>query len=181
MKRIGVAALFVTLVAACTPVIRQDLMEKGTRVVHFEQLRKNPQEYMGRLFILGGIIAEAETLKEGTRIEAVYVPADRYGNLLGIEHESNRFMAFYPAERGLLDPLIYRKGREVTVAGEFMGIEKGKIGGMDYTYPVFLIRDIHLWEEKRGVYILAPHFWRPFWWDDHWWYDPYYPLPYIWP
>ena len=32
----------------------------------------------------------------------------------------------------MLDPLVYRKGREITLAGDFVEVRKGKIDEMEY-------------------------------------------------
>jgi outer membrane lipoprotein len=61
--------------------------------------------------------------------------------------------------------MVYKKGREVTLAGEFVEARKGKIDEMEYVYPVFEIREIYLWEERTGYY--PPNYYYPY-------YDPFF-------
>ena len=41
-------------------------------------------------------------------------------DLLDLERAQGRFLAVYPRSRGILDPMIYSKGRLVTLAGTFV-------------------------------------------------------------
>jgi outer membrane lipoprotein len=172
-----------TILLSCTPVIRKDLMESGSRSIPFAAMRSNPDSFKGKLFILGGIIVKTKVTDKASIVEAMYVPADKYGKLLDIELTNNRFRAVFPQEHGFLDPLIYRKGREITVAGEFTGTEPGKIDEMEYIYSVFEIRELYLWDEREYYYGYPPYSYRydPYYygWYEPWWYRPYYvPPPY---
>lgn len=153
-------------------------MYEGVRNVPFSQLREAPDAYRGKLFILGGLVVETRFTGKGSQIEALYVPVDSYGYLKETERSMGRFLAIYPREKGLLDPLVYMTGREITLAGEFLEIRKGKIDEMDYAYPVFEIKQIYLWEERKEYYYpFYPYYYPyPYWWYDPWW-RPY-PGPY---
>lgn len=183
---LSVAAVLLFLFS-CAPVIKKDLMETGVRDVSLTTLVKNPSAYKGRLFILGGIIAQTKVTGEGTLIEAVYVPVDSRGYLRDIESQEGRFMILYPKEQGVLDPMIYRMRRELTVAGEFIGTRTGKLDEAEYIFPLFLARQVYLWREEEYYYPYDypyspyPYRWDrpggrsyPYWWDDPTW-RPYYP------
>ena len=60
--------------------------------------------------------------------------------------------------------MVYKKGREVTLAGEFLELRKGRIDEMEYVYPVFEIKEIYLWEERQEYYIpyYYPYYYDPF-------------------
>jgi outer membrane lipoprotein len=180
MKRLMTLMSAVLLLTACYPVLNRELMREGSRDVPFDLLRESSDAYKGRLFILGGIIVNTRFTETGSQIEALYVPVDSSGYLKERTHAQGRFLALYPRSRGLLDPLVYRKGREITLAGSFLESRKGKIDEMDYTYPVFEIRQIYLWEEERyGAYppYYYPYYNYPFLYDP--WGRPY-PNPF-WP
>ncbi len=152
---------------SCSPVLNRELMQEGTRDVSLYGISRDPDVYKGRLFILGGLIVETKLTEKGTQIEAVYVPVDRYGYLKEADGHGGRFLAIFPREKGLLDPVIFRKGRNITLAGEFSGMRKGRIDEMEYDYPVFVTRQLYLWQER------IEHYHAP--------YDPwYYPYPFIW-
>ncbi len=132
-------------------------MREGRRDASFEELKSNPDAYKGRLYILGGLIVETRLIEQGSQVEVLAVPVDYYGYLEENEKARGRFLALYPKEKGILDPLVFKKGREVTLAAEFRDIKKGKIDEMEYEYPVFEIRQIHLFEEPRDYYDAYPY------------------------
>ena len=165
MKRSLAIVSAALLLTACAPVLDKELMRQGVRDLPFGELREAPDSYKGKLFILGGIIANSKLTETGSMIEALYVPVDSSGYLKEGEHAYGRFLALYPRAKGLLDPVVYKRGREITLAGEFLETRKSKIDDMEYVYPVFDIKQIYLWDELRGYY--APY------------YYPYnYPFPY---
>jgi outer membrane lipoprotein len=170
MKKILTILSVAMVLTACAPVLSRELMREGERNVSFSHLREAPDKYKGKLFILGGLIVNSRLTEQGSQIEALYVPVDSYGSLEEGVPIQGRFLAIYPKEKGLLDPVVYKKGRDVTLAGEFVELRKGKIDEMAYDYPVFEIRQIHLWEEPV-YYYSAPYYYYP--------YYPYYPYPYV--
>jgi len=141
-------------------VLTREVMKQGMRDVPFNQLRQDPAVYKGKLFILGGIIAETRFSEKGSQIEALSVPVDSLGYLQGSDHTQGRFLAVYPRSKGLLDPMVFKQGREITLAGEFVETRKGKIDEMEYVYPVFEIREIYLWDERRDYY--GPNYYYPY-------------------
>ncbi len=152
MKRIFLISAVLLVLAACSPVLTREVMKQGMRDVSFNQLRQDPAVYKGKLFILGGIIAETRFSEKGSQIEALSVPVDSLGYLQSSGQTQGRFLAVYPKSKGLLDPIVFKRGREITLAGEFVEARKGKIDEMEYVYPVFEIREIYLWDEHRDYY-----------------------------
>ena len=170
------------LLAACSPVLNRELMKQGMRDVPYYQLREAPDAYKGKLYILGGVIVNTRLTESGSQIEALFAPVDSYGYLKEGVYGQGRYLALYPKSKGLLDPVVYKKGREITLAGEFLEVRKGKIDEMEYAYPVFEIREIYLWEEYRSYY--APYYpYYPYYYNSPFLHDPWgrpYPNPY-WP
>ena len=169
MKRLYLILLAIVVLSSCAPVLREDLMRSASFDVRFSDMRENPDLYKGRLYILGGIIVKTTAVKRGSLIEAIYVPVDSLGYLKGARVSSGRFLAIFP--KRLLDPLFFTKGREVTIAGEFIGTRKGKIEEMEYTYPFFEVKEIYLWEETKEYYYVVPPYpyYYPYWRYDPWW------------
>lgn len=179
MKKICLISFVVLTLAACSPVLNRDVMDRGIRDVPFSGLREAPDAYQGKLFILGGLIVESRFTEKGSQIEALVVPVDSLGYLRSAERSQGRFLAVYPKARGLLDPLVYSKGREITVAGTFIEARKGKIDEMEYVYPVFEIKEIYLWEERRDYYPMPYRY--PYY--DPWgrpYANPYWPYQPVW-
>jgi outer membrane lipoprotein len=148
MKKTAIIIIILTvfLLTACGgPVIRKDLLQEGTRKVAITELAAHPGLYKGKLFILGGIIANTTVTDEGSAIEAIYVPVNSEGGLKKIPG-LGRYIAVWPKAKGLLDPMIYRRNRLITVAGTFKGLRKGRLYKTIYTFPVFDIEQLHLWK-----------------------------------
>lgn len=182
MKKFYLIVLVIMLLFSCTYVIRKDLIDIAIIDVPFSEISANPDPYRGKIFMLGGIIVNTKIIEKGSLIEAVYVSVDSRGYLEEVRHPNGRFLAFYPKEKGLLDPQIYHGGRKITIAGEFIETRTGKIDEMEYTYPFFEIKDIHLWEERRFYYMRPPYppwyYPYPYWWYEPGWRYSYPPPPY---
>jgi outer membrane lipoprotein len=166
------------LLFSCAPVIDRSLIKEGSREVSFKALRANPADYKGRLYVFGGVIVQTKLTAEGSQLEGMQVPVDGYGYFKDRGQSEGRFLAIMPSDRSMLDPEVFSKGRRVTLAGEFLELRKAKIEEMDYVYPVFLIRQIHLWEQERAyspAYYYDPWFYPfPYYYSDPWWSFPYY-------
>jgi len=178
----------VITISSCVPVLRRDIMETAIRDVPISDIKNNPDLYKGKLFVLGGSIVNTKIIEKGSQVEAIYIPVDSRGYLKDVEPTSGRFLAILPKEKGTLDPLIYRKGRYITLAGEFIETRSGKIDEMEYTFPVFEIIEIYLWKEEKVYYPSSPYWWDypspyPYWyWYDPWWrpWGPWWRHPYWW-
>lgn len=162
------------LISSCTPVLSRDFINNGIFNEGLSEIKQEPDSYRGRLFIFGGIIVKTETTKDGSVIEAIFVPVNSLGYLKSYKTTGGRFLAVYKS-REILDPLIFSEKREISLAGEFIGIRSGKIGEMEYSYPLFEIKDIYLWEaikEKDYYYYYMPPPY-PYWYYRHRPYDPW--------
>jgi outer membrane lipoprotein len=161
MRKAIVALLLLLLLSSCATVLRKDLMERGIRDFSFTNLVKDPETYKGKLFILGGLIADTRLTERESLIEALYAPVDRGGFVGDITSPPQRFLAFYPKEAGILDPMIYKSNKQVTLAGTFTGTQTGMIDKMEYLFPTFQIQEIYLWEERPRIQYV-PYPWGPF-------------------
>lgn len=180
MKRVLFLIVVISFIYSCTHVISKPVRMGARTDVPFSNIKAETDKYKGTTFILGGIIVSTKNTEEGSIIEAVQTPVDRYGSIIDSDISSGRFLAI---ERGHLDPLIYKKGREITIAGELVGSRKKKAGEIEYAYPFFEIKEIYLWKEDKGYYYNLPpypypyppyNYRYPYWWYDPWLYGPYY-------
>jgi outer membrane lipoprotein len=178
-----VAAVSTLILTSCAaPVLYKDYMLEGERTISFAALRENPDQYKGRLFILGGVIVRTRLLEAGSEIEAMHVPVDAAGYFEESGRSEGRYLALLPKDKAMLDPAVYRRGRRVTLAGEFVGIRKGKIDEMEYTYPEFRIKQVYLWPQERFTayppYDFDPWFYPyPYFYGHAWWAHPHYDRP----
>jgi outer membrane lipoprotein len=168
MKKILFIVMSSLALASCAPVLSRDLMKEGAREFQMYHLLETPEVFKDKLFILGGLIVDTKLSEKGSEVEAVFAPVDSYGYLKDSARYEGRFIAVYPRSKGLLDPMIYKRGRQITLAGEFLEVRKGKIDEMEYVWPVFVIRQIYLWDEYRdygGMYYYPYPYWSPWCYD----------------
>jgi outer membrane lipoprotein len=157
----------------CAHAISKSLRTQAEPAIPFAHLRANPEAYKDRLVILGGEILATENLREGTRLEILQKPLERSGAPQLTDNVGGRFMALC---RDYLDPAVYARGRRVTVAGRVVGTYMGKVGEVEYTYPLISCEEIHLWPHR--VAVSYPYYYDPWYGPPYslWW--PYYRWPY---
>ncbi len=170
MKKILLSCLLPVLLFSCAHVISPENRENALSAVAFNEIRADAEQHADKTFILGGIVADTLNTEEGSELEVVQMPLDERGYVLMREKSGGRFIVLTEEH---LDPLIFRKGREVTIAGVLTGTRTQKLSKKDYTYPLFRAKEIYL--APRTVYYR----------DTDYGYDPYYypypPYLYDWP
>lgn len=105
----------------------------------------NPQ---GWLVKWSGVIAQTRNLANGTEVEVVYLPLGYNGVPQQAEQSPGRFIAVFPQ---LLDPVLYAKGRSITVSGSTASSREGKIGDMPYRFAVLNATEHKLWPIVKEV------------------------------
>ena len=92
----------------------------------------------------GGTIASVRNTAAGTSVlEVVSRPLRRDGRPVRNDVTDGRFLAEVD---GFLDPEIVRTGRDVTVTGQVAERRAGRIGELDYLYPVVAVDDYRYWK-----------------------------------
>jgi len=158
--------------AACS-VVSKSVREQAADL-SFSELKENPAAYAGRTVILGGYVAAVENMEARTRMMVLQAPLDFQDQPKSREASQGRFLV---VTEDFLDPMVYEKGRKVTVGGTLLGETTETVG--DYAYPMPRIKaaEIHLWEEWEKQRFYYPYD-DPFypWWDTHLyyrWHHPY--------
>lgn len=144
------------LFSCARPVLNKSYLREGDRKVSFTELRGNPGQYKGKLFVFGAVIVDTRLVKAGSQIEAMHVPVDSSGYFEESGLSEGRFLALLPNDGQILDPAVYSRGRRVTLAAEFIITQKGTINDMEYQYPFFRIKAIYLWPKERRYYYAPP-------------------------
>jgi outer membrane lipoprotein len=168
MKHLFILFFLSAMLLSCAHVISKEYTEVAEKNIPFNELLKNTDAYLNKIFIFGGIIAETKITGKGSEIEAVQTPLDRFGSITDRDLSEGRFIILTTK---YLDPLIYRYGRDITFAGIVTGTRKQLLGGVEYVYPVFEAKEIYLWRED--IYCLYPY--------EYPWYDPFYASPLYYP
>jgi outer membrane lipoprotein len=168
----GLIGLVALLSMGCARAISETMHTHAEPPIPFTQLRANPEAYKDRTVILGGEILQTNNLREGTRLEVLQKPLDRAQAPLTADSTGGRFIALCD---GYLDPAIYAAGRRITIAGRVMGAYSGKVGEVDYVYPLISCEEKHLWAQvastPRGYYGYPGWYWDPYVYP--WYWRPY--------
>jgi outer membrane lipoprotein len=99
----------------------------------------------------GGVIVGLDNRADHTLLEVVSYP------LRNQEPQTGRMTdgRFRLEVRGFLDPIDYRTGRRITARGLIQRTEAGRIGEVEYVFPVMVASDLYLWPE------VTARDWRP--------------------
>ena len=169
MKKIScLLMLFFLVSGGCAPTISKQLRREASRDITFKKVIKDPETYKGKVVLLSGVILGSKNRKEGTMIEILQKPEDMEGRPKDVDESDGRFLALYD---GYLDTAIYSRGREAIVAGEIKGKRTLPLGEIEYTYPLILIREIHLFKAKKEERFHPYPY--PYWWYPSWGCYPY--------
>lgn len=158
------------LVSACSIVPEQVRVENEDNLVTYQNAKNSPELNKDRAARWGGVIAEIENRKDFTVIEVVNIELTSSTKPQNINESAGRFRIYY---KGLLDPMIYQKGKDVTALGTVSATEQGTIGELEYDFPVLLASGIYLWQDVERIDVRVKHdpFMNPY-------YGSYYPYPY---
>jgi outer membrane lipoprotein len=159
--------ILLILIVSCAP-FSQQVMHEVKREIAFNEVLKAPESFKGEAIIWGGVIIETITRSDETLIIVRQTELDFQKQPKDLDKSAGRFIIRY---RGFLDPSIYSRDREVTVAGTIAGKEERPIGEHQYMYPLIDTREIRLWENWNG----APYYYDP-WYRDPFFY-PWRPYP----
>ncbi|HTG80545.1 MAG TPA: Slp family lipoprotein [Geobacteraceae bacterium] len=132
--------------AGCSTVISNQSLALVDRRITFAELRKNPDVYAGKHLLLGGGIAGVRNTSAGGELEVVQFATDESGEITSMAASGGRFLVSSP---GFLDPALYRIGLLVTVVGKVQGSKTMWLAGVEYTYPVLTIQELHLWQPEE--------------------------------
>lgn len=163
---------FFTLIflQACSNIPQPLRVEDNTALISYANVKKSPQNYIGSKVRWGGEISNISNLTDRTIIEVVNLHlSDSTAKPKSKNKSLGRFRLAY---KGLLDPLIYKKGRYITALGTVSGTESGKIGKYDYLYPVINLEAIYVWEKTKTIRIKGDPFNSRFW-GPYPYYGPY--------
>ncbi len=144
MKKIIVSFCAALLLSGCSYAISPAMKERADRTITFEALLTDPDLYRGKFVILGGVIGFTAAKQKGTLLGIIQKPLDYWGKPIRTTKSGGHFFLYSP---GALDPLLYAPGRELTVAAEVAGTRVEALGKEEFSDPVFVIKEIRLWEK----------------------------------
>ncbi len=136
-------------------VIPTQLQDQVDRTLTFTQMQKDPEQYRGRLVVLGGSVISARRLTKSTRIEVLQLPLDESlepGTTL--TRSEGRFLAHH---ENFLDPAVLPAGTRITVVGEVTGSFTGLLDDATYTYPTLTVKKMTVWPYMLPGYKFVPY------------------------
>ena len=168
--------ILAVVISGCAHVISSDLRARVDASLTFSEVLKNPDAYRGKIVVWGGEILKTVNQKDGTTlVEVLQKPLDRGEEPGAAEPSGGRFLV---QVNQFLDPHIYDKNREITVAGEILGSKTQQLGEMQYRYPLLQSREFYLWDRQYPAYppgYYYPYYPWPYYYYEPWWdYPPYY-------
>jgi outer membrane lipoprotein len=163
--RFFLLGLFLILISGCAYPISRGLREEAREGPTFSMVLQDPTAYVGSIVLWGGRIIEAIPQPEGSELIVLETPLDYLEEPKTAKYSQGRFIAKSPR---LLDPEVYQKGKKITLAGEIVGKETRPLDKTKYTYPVVLIKQIHLW--RRHLVYVSPY---PYYWYGPGWWGPW--------
>ena len=150
-----IAAVVLTLLAyGCSSVLSSGVLREADASIAFSDLQKEPGRYLGALVVLGGQILEVAVKEGETRVQVLQLPLGPQQRPDHAAASQGRFLVVY---KRFADPLVYEKGRKITVAGLVEGGRVILLNDRPYRLPVLLERETYLWKtEEYPVYAPGP-------------------------
>jgi outer membrane lipoprotein len=123
----------------------------------------------------GGVILDSKNKDDGTCFEILSRDLDKYLRPRLLDTTAGRYIA---CKKGFHDPMVFTKGREVTMTGRIQNIEVRKVDEFDYRYPILYVDNLVLWQKRRNVVVYRGFndpFYDPWYWrGPYWGHFPYY-------
>jgi outer membrane lipoprotein len=135
------------MTAGCAPPFPKETLNKVNRNVSFQELKKEPEKFKGIWVMLGGMIVASRNTKEGMLMEILQKPLNTDGMPLQTDSTEGRFLV---QSDTFLDPAVYQEGRLITVVAEVIGRKELPLDDIMYTYPLLILKDMHLWDPSQG-------------------------------
>ena len=98
----------------------------------------------------GGVILSSQNRGDKTCFEILSRELDKYLRPIQEDHTNGRYIA---CKAGFQDPLVFKKGREVTTTGTIRNIRVRNVDEFKYQYPVLDVDTLVLWENRRQVVV----------------------------
>jgi outer membrane lipoprotein len=162
-------------VTRCASPIAKAYKEAAAPGVTFPTVLADPQGYEGNTVIWGGTIIRTRNTKTGSALFVLEIPLGCRDKPDNADASGGRFIG--KTDR-FLDPLVYAKGRQVTMAGKVIGVRTvtNAKSHLSYTYPVIQIEQLHLWKKEKPLSLMPSYYsWPdPFWGfpdDDDFYFD----------
>ena len=148
-KKVAFAVILSFVLSGCTSVLSTSVVQEADDKVTFTDLQKQPDRHQGALVILGGQIIETVVKESETRVQVLQLPLGAQQRPDNTASSQGRFIVIF---KRFADPLVYEKGRKITVAGVVQGGQEIMLNDRPHTVPVLLERETYLWKTEDYYY-----------------------------
>lgn len=118
LRGITIIALLTAFLSGCSHVISNESRSLVDPTLTYAMLKENPDAYIGKYVLVGGVIAGTRNTGTGSQLEIMQVSLDETGMPENTFRTEGRFLA---VSDSFLDSMIYKKERLVTLVGEVKG------------------------------------------------------------
>lgn len=147
MKILWLGTLVIAM-SACSSIPEKLQTPENVTLVEFGSMKEDSISVVGQMARWGGIIALVKNNAENTMVEVVNFPLRSTMRPKQSNETQGRFRLYYD---GLLDPVIYQKGKKITAVGTIVKSENGHIGEHEYQFPVLKASGVHLWKDIEKI------------------------------
>ncbi len=118
------------------------IQDAPTVDISYSQAGKSVNSFKGVPVRWGGVIIEVENEQTYSLVQVVYYPLNYYGRPQLYKPKEGRFAVKSPE---FLDPAVYSKDTEITIAGTLTGDIERTVGKKTIRVPLISSSVIHLW------------------------------------
>lgn len=167
--------LFLTACSNLSPMIRN----APKMDLQLEQVQQKPSYYQGSPVRWGGKIIEVNNEDNFSRIQILSYPLNSYGRPQTARKNEGRFVI---QSKEFLDPAVYKKEAEITIAGFLKGQIEHTIDKKTLKLPLVMVEEMHLWADYRyqnDFYYspYSPYYRYRYGYGHRYPFYPYYPTP----
>jgi outer membrane lipoprotein len=148
-KKVAFAVIFSFILSGCTSVLSTRVVQEADDKVTFTDLQKQPDRYRGTVVILGGQIIDTVVKESETRVQVLQLPLGAQQRPDNTASSQGRFIVIF---KRFADPLVYERGRKITVAGVVQGGQVIMLNDRPHNVPVLLERETYLWKTEDYYY-----------------------------
>jgi outer membrane lipoprotein len=173
---IVVACLFLSACGGLPSAVRN----VPVKDVPVREASENPNLVAGTSVRWGGLIMNVDNEKNHTLVQVLSYPLNFYGLPEVTKPSQGRFVM---KTSEFLDPAVYEKDRQITVAGVLQGDIEVEVGNKTILVPLLAAKAHHLWPVYQNVpsgygygpggygyggYGPAPYYWGGSYWPYGW-------------
>jgi outer membrane lipoprotein len=148
MKNFIIITVTLLLISACSMVPKELELPEETLLISFKQAKLSALDSQGNSARWGGVIASVTNQAKYSVIEVVNFDLNMNGRPQAKSETLGRFRVYF---EGLIDPIIFQKGKSITAIGTIAASEQGKIGERSYEFPILMASNVYLWKPQKEL------------------------------